>query len=83
MFIIVEEQKPLKLILFGSIQEFLVIPFNAHSFLEAAKANILVHQRIGSLLRKADPNFTGGRGDEGAWAPSIENEKALKIVTEA
>jgi enolase len=65
------------------IQEYLVIPFNARSFLEASKANILVHQKIGYLLRKSDPNFTGGRGDEGAWAPNIENEKALKIVAEA
>jgi enolase len=65
------------------IQEYLVIPLKARSFAEAAKANILVHQKIGALLRKADQNFTGGRGDEGAWAPNIENEEALKIVAKA
>ena len=65
------------------IQEYLVIPFNASCFAEAAKANIMVHNKIGALLRKADPNFTGGRGDEGAWAPNIENEDALKIVVKA
>ena len=65
------------------IQEYLVIPFKARSFAEAAKANIMVHQKIGALLRKADQNFTGGRGDEGAWAPNIENEEALKIVVKA
>ena len=65
------------------IQEYLVIPFKAPSFAEAAKANIIVHQKIGALLRKADKNFTGGRGDEGAWAPNIENEEALKIVAKA
>jgi enolase len=65
------------------IQEYLVIPFKARSFAEAAKANIMVHHRIGALLRKADPNFTGGRGDEGAWAANIENEEALKIVVKA
>ena len=65
------------------IQEYLVIPFKAPSFAEAAKANIRVHQKIGALLRKADKNFTGGRGDEGAWAPNIENEEALKIVVKA
>jgi enolase len=65
------------------IQEYLVIPLKARSFVEAAKANIMVHQKIGVLLRKADPNFTGGRGDEGAWAPNIKNEDALKIVFKA
>jgi enolase len=65
------------------IQEYLVIPLEAHSFAEAAKANIMVHHRIGALLRKADKTFTGGRGDEGAWAANIENEEALKIVAKA
>ena len=65
------------------IQEYLVIPFKAPSFAEAAKANIMVHQKIGALLRKADKKFTGGRGDEGAWAPNIENEEALKILVKA
>jgi enolase len=65
------------------IQEYLVIPFKAPSFAEASKANIMVHQKIGALLRKADKNFTGGRGDEGAWAPNIQNEEALKIVVKA
>ncbi|PVX25328.1 MAG: phosphopyruvate hydratase [Candidatus Bathyarchaeum sp.] len=65
------------------IQEYLVIPFKARCFAEAAKANIMVHEKIGASLRKADPNFTGGRGDEGAWAPNIENEAALKIVAKA
>ena len=65
------------------IQEYLVIPLKARSFAEAAKANIMAHTRIGALLRKADPNFAGGTGDEGAWAPTIKNEDALKIVVKA
>ena len=65
------------------IQEYLVIPLKARSFAEAAKANIMVHHKIGALLRKADKTFTGGRGDEGAWAPNIKNEEALKIVVKA
>lgn len=64
-------------------QEYLVIPYKARCFTEAAKANIMVHDKIGAALRKADSNFTGGRGDEGAWAPNIENEEALKIVSKA
>ncbi len=65
------------------IQEYLVIPLNASCFAEAAKANIMVHKKIGVLLTKVDSNFTGGRGDEGAWAPNIKNEEALNIVTKA
>jgi len=65
------------------IQEYLVIPLKAPSFAEAAKANILVHQKIGAALRKKDKNFAGGRGDEGAWAPNIKNEEALKMVVKA
>jgi len=65
------------------IQEYLVIPLKAHTFSDAAKANILVHNKVGSSLRKADKTFTGGRGDEGAWAPNMKNEEALEIVVKA
>ena len=65
------------------IQEFLVLPLRARNFSEAAKANVLVHQKVGSLIKKADATFTGGRGDEGAWAPSIKSEEALEIVVKA
>lgn len=65
------------------IQEFLVIPLEARTFLGAAKANVLVHQKVGSFLKKADKTFTGGRDDEGAWAPNLESEEALGIVVKA
>lgn len=65
------------------IQEYLVIPLKAQSFVEAAKANIMVHHKIGVDLRKRNKTFTSGRGDEGAWTPNIENEEALKIVVNA
>ncbi len=65
------------------IQEYLVIPLEAPTFSDAAKANILVHQKVGSSLKKADKTFTGGRGDEGAWAPNMKNEEALEIVVKA
>ena len=65
------------------IQEFLVLPLEANSFYEAAKANTSVHKKVGSLLKKADKSFTGGRGDEGAWAPNIKSEEALEIMLEA
>jgi len=65
------------------IQEFLVLPVKVDTFLDAAKANILTHQRVGAYLLKKDKTFTGGRGDEGAWAPNLKNEDALEIVTKA
>ncbi len=65
------------------IQEYLVIPLKAPNFAEAAKANVLVHRKIGTLLKKMDKTFTGGRGDEGAWAPNIKNEEALKVVVKS
>jgi len=65
------------------IQEFLTLPIKVNSFLEAVKANIMVHQRVGSSLERKDSTFTGGRTDEGAWAPNMENEDALEIVATA
>lgn len=65
------------------IQEFLALPIKVNSFFEAVKANILTHQRVGSSIEKKDPTFTGGRTDEGAWAPNMKNEDALEIVTTA
>jgi enolase len=65
------------------IQEFLVIPLKSRTFQEAAKANILVHQKTGLRLEKGTSSFTGGRGDEGAWAPNITNEEALDVVAMA
>ena len=65
------------------IQEFLVLPIDAKTFLDAAEANVLVHQKVGSLLKKRNADFPGGRGDEGAWAPSMENMEALEIVMRA
>lgn len=62
------------------IQEFLALPIKVNSFYEAVKANILIHQRVGSSLEKKDLTFTGGRTDEGAWAPNLKNEDALEIV---
>ena len=65
------------------IQEYLVIPLKAPTFSDATKANVLVHQKVGSFLKEVDKSFTGGRGDEGAWAPNMKSEEALEIVVKA
>jgi enolase len=65
------------------IQEFLVLPINNKSFGEAVEANIKVHSEVRRLIEKIDLTFTGGKGDEGGWAPNLDNEKALELVAKA
>ncbi len=62
------------------IQEFLVLPVHVASFADAAWANIRVHMGVRARLEKADATFSGGKGDEGAWAPNLDNDNALEIV---
>jgi len=62
------------------IQEFLVIPVKADSFSQAARSNVLVHRAVRERIEKVDGTFTGGKGDEGAWAPNLGNDEALEIV---
>jgi enolase len=65
------------------IQEFLVLPLGAPSFSAAIEANAAIHKNLKGLLKKIDHTFTGGKGDEGAWAPNISNDEALKAVSRA
>ncbi len=59
------------------IQEFLVAPTGASSFGEAAFVNARIHAEVGDVLGRP------GKGDEGAWAPSVDDEAALEAVEEA
>ena len=65
------------------IQEFLALPLKAKSFVEMVASNISVHKKVRALLEKADSTFTGGKGDEGAWAPNLNNMQAIEIVSQA
>jgi len=65
------------------IQEFLVIPIGARDIYTALKANVEIHREVFRGLVKADPGFTGGRNDEGAWSARISTEAALSILREA
>ena len=65
------------------IQEFLVLPVGAESITEAVFANSSVHKKIGALIKAKDNTFTGGKGDEGGWAPNLTNEDALSIQAKA
>jgi len=65
------------------IQEFLALPVGAESFSAAVEANATLHRRLKSILGELDATFTGGKGDEGAWAPNISNDEALEAMSKA
>ncbi len=65
------------------IQEFLVLPYGAESFLEAATANVMVHKKIGETLSKKDKLFGGGRSDEGAWIADLDSAEAFEVLAKA
>ena len=61
------------------IQEFLVIPVGAETITDAVFTNVQVHKKIRELIQAKDKSFTGGKGDEGGWAPNLTSEEALEI----
>ncbi len=63
------------------IQEFLSAPVGAPNVAEAVFANAAVHAEVSSLLHER--GVPAGKGDEGAWAPSIDDGDAFDIVEEA
>ena len=65
------------------IQEILVCANGAKSIREAIETNLAVHKELRNVLEKEDPSFTNGRGDEGAWAPKLDNDKALELSANA
>ena len=65
------------------IQEFLSVPVGAARFADAVFVNSQIHKKVKSLLERRDETFTGGKGDEGAWAPNLGNEDALEVVAQA
>ena len=65
------------------IQEILICTVGSKSVREAIETNLLVHKEVRNILEKEDPGFTNGRGDEGGWAPKLDNEKALELSAKA
>ena len=65
------------------IQEVLVCPIGAKNIMEAVQMNFNIHKEVRVLLEKIDDRFTNGRGDEGAWAPNLNNDEAVSVVAEA
>ena len=65
------------------IQEVLVCPMGARTIMEALETNFIIHKQVRTVLEKIDNRFTYGRGDEGAWAPNVNNDEAVSIVAQA
>jgi len=65
------------------IQEILICATGSKTIIDAIETNLSVHKELRRVLEKEDPNFTNGRGDEGGWAPKIDNEKALEVSVRA
>ncbi|MDR9429134.1 MAG: phosphopyruvate hydratase [Natronomonas sp.] len=63
------------------IQEFLAAPVGAPSVADAVFANAQVHGEVSDIL--ADRGVPAAKGDEGAWAPSVDDATAFEIMEEA
>ncbi|WP_132057642.1 phosphopyruvate hydratase [Halorussus amylolyticus] len=64
-----------------AIQEFLAAPVGAPNVQDAVFANAAVHAEVGDLLDER--GIAAGKGDEGAWAPSIDDAQAFELMAEA
>ncbi|EFW92909.1 phosphopyruvate hydratase [Haladaptatus paucihalophilus DX253] len=64
-----------------AIQEFLSAPVGAPSVQDAVFANAAVHSEVADIL--AERGVPSAKGDEGAWAPSIDDDDAFEVMDEA
>ena len=65
------------------IQEILACPIGAKNIIDALKMNFDLHKEVRNVIESIDKQFTYGRGDEGGWAPNLNNDKALEVVEKA
>ena len=64
------------------IQEFMIAPIGASSFLEAMQWGTEIYHHLKKLLKSK--GMATGVGDEGGFAPNVgSNEEALALVAEA
>lgn len=65
------------------IQEILICARGSKTVNDAIEVNFAIHKELKKILQKNDPGFTNGRGDEGGWAPKLDNQKALELSAKA
>ncbi len=64
------------------IQEFLLLPVGADDLREAMELNIMAYRKVcEGLLQRTNGTF--GRGDEGAWAPDLDDASVLEVLSRA
>ncbi|WP_126939019.1 phosphopyruvate hydratase [Veillonella sp. VA142] len=64
------------------IQEFMIMPIGATSFMEALRYCAEIYHTLKSVLKAK--GLATGVGDEGGFAPNLgSNEEALQVITEA
>jgi enolase len=62
-------------------QEFMIMPVGQKTFSDAIRSTAEVFHALKAVLKKAGKNTAVG--DEGGFAPDIDNEEALKYIMEA
>src|SRR5947209_4185610 len=62
-------------------QEFMIMPLGAKGFREGIRMVAEVFHNLKSILKKAGHNTNVG--DEGGFAPNLDNEEAIKYILEA
>lgn len=65
------------------IQEFLACPVGAKTINDSLSAVFEVHAEVKRIIEDNGYPSTLGKGDEGAWAPSITNDAAFNIACSA
>ncbi len=65
------------------LQEILACPVAAQNIVDALDMNFKVHRETRKVIESVDKRFTYGKGDEGAWAPNVNNDQALEVIEKA
>ncbi|MDP8888297.1 MAG: enolase [Thermoproteota archaeon] len=65
------------------LQEILACPVGADNIVDALEMNFQLHRETRKVIESIDKRFTYGKGDEGAWAPNVNNDQALEIIEKA
>jgi enolase len=65
------------------LQEILACPIGSKNIIDALDMNFKLHRETRKVIESIDKRFTYGKGDEGAWAPNVNNEQAIEIVEKA